>query len=207
MKTNGLEVCCRLRSPAYKIASASVTDIPLLEKIRSKDRPVIMSSGMSTMDEIRTGANTLGLDNLLICHSTSAYPCDPTELNLNMIHTLAAEFDVSIGYSGHETGLSTTVVAAALGACLIERHITVNRAMWGSDQAASVEPAGIARLVRDIHVVKSALGDGVKRVYDSEIGVMQKLRRAPSNQDGCFHAFDRPDRFNSLRSESRVIGR
>ena len=97
--------------------------------------------------------NRLGLDNLLICHSTSAYPCDPTELNLNMIHTLAAEFDVSIGYSGHETGLSTTVVAAALGACLIERHITVNRAMWGSDQAASVEPAGVARLVRDIRVV------------------------------------------------------
>ena len=184
MKTNGLEVCCRLRPPAYKIASASVTDIPLLEKIRSKGHPVIMSSGMSTMDEIRTGANTLGLDNLLICHSTSAYPCDPTELNLNMIHTLAAEFDVSIGYSGHETGLSTTVVAAALGACLIERHITVNRAMWGSDQAASVEPAGVARLVRDIRVVESALGDGVKRVYDSEIGVMQKLRRAPSNQDG-----------------------
>ena len=101
-----------------------------------------------------------------------------------MIHTLAAEFDVSIGYSGHETGLSTTVVAAALGACLIERHITVNRAMWGSDQAASVEPAGVARLVRDIRVVESALGDGVKRVYDSETGVMQKLRRAPSNQDG-----------------------
>jgi len=184
MKTNGLEVCCRLRPPAYKIASASVTDIPLLEKIRSKGRPVIMSSGMSTMDEIRTGANTFGLDSLLICHSTSAYPCDPTELNLNMIHTLAAEFDVSTGYSGHETGLSTTVVTAALGACLIERHITVNRAMWGSDQAASVEPAGVARLVRDIRVVESALGDGVKRVYDSEIGVMQKLRRAPSNQDG-----------------------
>jgi sialic acid synthase SpsE len=98
-----------------------------------------------------------------------------------MIHTLSAEFDVPIGYSGHETGLSTTVAAAALGAHLIERHITVNRAMWGSDQAASVEPAGVARLVRDIRVVESALGDGVKRVYDSEIGVMQKLRRALSN--------------------------
>ena len=100
MKTNGLEVCCRLRSPAYKIDSASVTDFPLLEKIRSMGRPVIMSSGISTMDEIRTGANTLGLDSLLICHSTSAYPCDPTELDLNMIHRLAAEFDVPIGYSG-----------------------------------------------------------------------------------------------------------
>ncbi|MDP7486354.1 MAG: N-acetylneuraminate synthase family protein [Dehalococcoidia bacterium] len=165
----------------YKIASASVTDIPLLEKIRSTGRPVIMSSGMSTMDEIRTGVATLGTGNLLICHSTSSYPCEPSELNLNMIGTLAAEFDVPIGYSGHETGLSTTVSAAVLGACLIERHITIDRAMWGSDQAASVEPQGVARLVRDIRVVESALGDGVKKVYESEIGVMQKLRRAPSN--------------------------
>ncbi len=167
-------------TPCYKIASASLTDIPLLEKIRSTGRPVIMSSGMSTMDEIRTGVDALDRDNLLICHSTSAYPCDPTELNLRMIGTLAEEFGVPIGYSGHETGLSTTVAATVLGACLVERHITLDRAMWGSDQSASVEPQGVARLVRDIRVVESALGDGVKKVYDSELGVMQKLRRAPS---------------------------
>ena len=166
--------------PCYKIASASVTDIPLLEKVRSTGRPVIMSSGMSTMDEIRAGVNALDRDNLLICHSTSAYPCDPTELNLRMIGTLAEEFGVPIGYSGHETGLSTTVAATVLGACLVERHITLDRAMWGSDQSASIEPQGVARLVRDIRVVESALGDGVKKVYDSELGVMQKLRRAPS---------------------------
>lgn len=166
--------------PCYKIASASVTDIPLLEKIRSTGRPVIMSSGMSTMDEIRAGVDALGRENLLICHSTSAYPCDPTELNLRMIGTLAEEFGVPIGYSGHETGLSTTVAATVLGACLVERHITLDRAMWGSDQSASVEPQGVARLVRDIRMVESALGDGVKKVYDSELGVMQKLRRAPS---------------------------
>lgn len=165
----------------YKIASASVTDIPLLEKIRATGRPVIMSSGMSTMDEIRAGANALGMDNLLICHSTSAYPCDLSELNLNMIKTLAEEFDVPIGYSGHETGLATSVVATVLGACLVERHITLDRAMWGSDQSASVEPQGVARLVRDIRAAESALGDGVKRVYDSELGQLQKLRRAPSN--------------------------
>ena len=132
------------------------------------------------MDEIRTGVDTLGRDNLLICHSTSAYPCNPTELNLRMIGTLAEEFGVPIGYSGHETGLSTTVAATVLGACLVERHITLDRAMWGSDHSASVEPQGVARLVRDIHLVGSALGDGVKKVYDSELGVMQKLRRAPS---------------------------
>ena len=165
--------------PCYKVASASVTDIPLLEKIRSTGRPVIMSSGMSTMDEIRAGVDALDRENLLICHSTSAYPCDPTELNLKMIGTLAEEFGVPIGYSGHETGLSTTVAATVLGACLVERHITLDRAMWGSDQSASVEPQGVARLVRDIRVVESAMGDGVKKVYDSEIGAMQKLRRAP----------------------------
>jgi N-acetylneuraminate synthase len=164
----------------YKIASACITDIPLLNKIHSTGRPVIMSSGMSTMNEIRTAVNTLGQDNLLVCHSTSSYPCVPTELNLKMIQTLGAEFNVPIGYSGHEVGLSTTLAAAVMGACLIERHITVDRSMWGSDQSASVEPQGIGRLVRDIRAVESAMGDGVKKVYDSELGVMEKLRRYPS---------------------------
>lgn len=164
----------------YKIASASVTDMPLLEKVHSTGRPVIMSTGMSTMDEIRAGVDALGKDNLLICHSTSAYPCEPAELNLKMIKTLSEEFDVPIGYSGHETGLSTTLAAAVLGACLVERHITLDRAMWGSDQSASIEPQGVAQLVRDIRVFELALGDGVKKVYDSELGVMQKLRRSPT---------------------------
>ena len=167
-------------TPCYKIASASVTDMILLEKVHSTGRPVIMSSGMSTMDEIRAGVDALGRDNLLICHSTSAYPCEPSELNLRMIETLSKEFDVPIGYSGHEIGLSTTLAATVLGACLVERHITLDRAMWGSDQAASIEPHGVAKLVRDIRVVESALGDGVKKVYDSELGVMQKLRRSPT---------------------------
>ena len=164
----------------YKIASASVTDMPLLEKVHSTGRPVIMSTGMSTMDEIRAGVDALGKDNLLICHSTSAYPCEPAELNLKMIKTLSEEFDVPIGYSGHETGLSTTLAATVLGACLVERHITLDRAMWGSDQSASIEPQGVAQLVRDIRVFELALGDGVKKVYDSELGVMQKLRRSPT---------------------------
>jgi N-acetylneuraminate synthase len=167
--------------PCYKVASASVTDIPLLKKMRSTGRLVILSTGMSTMDEIRAAVDVLDRDNLLMCHATSAYPCDPAELNLNMIGTLREEFGVPIGYSGHEIGLSTTIAATVLGACLVERHITIDRAMWGSDQAASVEPQGVERLVRDIRVVESALGDGVKKVYGSELGVMQKLRRAPSN--------------------------
>jgi N-acetylneuraminate synthase len=167
-------------TPCYKIASASVTDIPLLTKIAATGRTVILSTGMSTMEEIRAAVAVFADNPLVICHSTSAYPCKPSELNLRMIHTLAAEFDVPIGYSGHEVGLAPTLTAAALGARLIERHITLDRTMWGSDQSASVEPQGVSKLVRDIRVVESALGDGIKKVYESELGVMAKLRRAPS---------------------------
>ena len=170
----------RFDLPCYKIGSASVTDIDVLNKISKTGKPKIMSSGMSTMEEIRTGVATLGADNLLLCHSTSSYPCDISELNLNMIKTLYSEFKIPIGYSGHEIGLSTTLAAVVLGACLIERHITLDRAMWGTDQAASIEPQGVTRLVRDIRAIETALGDGIKRVYDSEISVMHKLRRSPN---------------------------
>jgi N-acetylneuraminate synthase len=162
---------------AHKVASASLTDISLLKRVRETGRPVILSTGMSTMDEIRAAVNALDRDRLIMTHATSTYPCPPQELNLRMIATLHDEFDVPVGYSGHETGLATTVAAVAMGACLVERHITLDRAMWGTDQAASVEPAGLMRLVRDIRVLADAVGDGVKHVYDSEIGPRSKLRR------------------------------
>jgi N-acetylneuraminate synthase len=115
---------------------------------------------------------------LAIAHSTSAYPCPNDKLNLRMIHTLQREFPgLPIGYSGHERGLQTSVAAAAIGATFIERHITLDRTMWGSDQAASLEPGGLQRLVRDVRVVESALGDGVKRVYDEERPLIERLRR------------------------------
>jgi N-acetylneuraminate synthase len=162
---------------AHKVASASITDHSLLEKLRETERTVILSTGMSTMDEIRAAVDQLDRDRLIITHSTSAYPCPPQELNLQMIKTLGSEFAVPVGYSGHETGLSTTIGAVALGACLVERHITLDRAMWGTDQAASVEPAGLMRLVRDIRVLRGAMGDGVKQVYESELQPRAKLRR------------------------------
>jgi N-acetylneuraminate synthase len=165
-------------TPVYKIASASVTDIPLLKKIASTGRPVILSTGMSTMEQIRKAVRVFNIENLIICHSTSAYPCDSSELNMRMIETLRDEFDVPIGYSGHEVGLAPTLVAASLGARLIERHITLSRAMWGTDQAASIEPQGVVKLVRDIRTVEESLGDGVKKVYDSELPIIRKLRRA-----------------------------
>jgi N-acetylneuraminate synthase len=161
----------------YKVPSASLTDLSLLRYLRDTERLVILSTGMSTRQQIDTAVKTLGLDNLIICHSTSAYPCEPAELNLRMIETLRRQYPVPIGYSGHEVGLVTSVIAVSLGANMVERHITLDRAMWGSDQAASVEPVGIRRLVKDIRVTEMALGDGVKKVYESELSQMSKLRR------------------------------
>ena len=167
--------------PCYKIASASLTDAELLRKIHNTGRPVILSTGMSTLDEIRAAVADLDRDKLLIAHSTSTYPCPTEELNLRVIQSLGAEFKCPVGYSGHEVGLQTTYAAVTLGAAFIERHITLDRAMWGSDQAASVEPWGLMRLVRDIRVIEKALGDGQKRVFESEMKARQKLRRNHSS--------------------------
>ena len=146
--------------------------------LRSTGRTIILSTGMSTPKQIRHAVEVLGSDNILLCHATSTYPAKAEELNLRVINTLQAEYpNVPIGYSGHETGLQTTLAAVALGATFVERHITLDRAMWGSDQAASVEPQGLQRLVRDIRTIEASLGDGVKKVYDSELGPMKKLRR------------------------------
>lgn len=162
----------------YKFASASLTDHELIAKVKKTGKPYILSTGMSTMTEIRAAVDTFGTDNLLIAHATSAYPCPPQELNLRMIETLAELFPgTPVGYSGHETGLATTVAAAAMGACFVERHFTLDRAMWGSDHAASVEPQGMQKLVRDIRDLELAMGDGIKKVYDSELGAMKRLRR------------------------------
>jgi N-acetylneuraminate synthase len=168
----------QFETPAYKIPSAALTDHNLLRYVRRTGRPIILSTGMSTMDQIRRAVDVLGTENLILTHCTSTYPCEPEELNLRMIQTLRNEFpEVPIGYSGHEVGLVTSVVAVALGACLVERHLTLDRAMWGSDQAASVEPGGFERLVKYIRVTEVALGDGIKRVYESEKPSLRKLRR------------------------------
>lgn len=165
--------------PCYKIASASLTDDALLRHHRAQGKPLVLSTGMSTIEEIDHAVEALGTEDLILLHTTSSYPASVEELNLRAIATLAERYDVPVGYSGHEVGIATSVAAAVLGACLVERHITLDRAMWGSDQAASVEPHGIARLVRDVRAVERALSDGVKRVYESELEVKQKLRRVP----------------------------
>ncbi len=162
----------------YKLASASLTDMALIEKVKDTGRPFILSTGMSTMHEIDDAVQRFESDKMMIAHATSAYPCAPEELNLQMLRSLAQEYPgIPLGYSGHETGLATTLAAVAIGACFVERHFTLDRAMWGSDQAASVEPQGMQRLVKDIRDIEKALGDGIKRVYDSEMGAMKRLRR------------------------------
>ncbi|MBA8795160.1 N-acetylneuraminate synthase [Friedmanniella endophytica] len=169
---------------AHKVASASLTDDELLRRLRATGRTVVLSTGMSTPRQIRHAVEVLGSDNIVLCHATSTYPAKAEELNLRMINTLAAEFpNVPIGYSGHETGLQTTLAAVALGATFVERHITLDRAMWGSDQAASVEPGGLQRLVRDIRAVEASLGDGVKKIYEGELAAMKKLRRVRGDVD------------------------
>ncbi|NTV92039.1 MAG: N-acetylneuraminate synthase [Chlorobiaceae bacterium] len=164
--------------PCYKAASASLTDSALLAKVRGTDRPLILSTGMSTMEEITDAVKRCGSRNLLLAHTNSTYPSPVEELNLNMIKTLKSIYpEIPVGYSGHETGLSTTWAAVALGAVFVERHITLDRAMWGSDQAASIELTGLGRLVSNIRDIEKALGDGVKKVYEGEARARKKLRR------------------------------
>jgi N-acetylneuraminate synthase len=166
--------------PCFKIASASLTDDNLLRHHRRFKKPIILSTGMSSDEQIDHAVEVLGKQDLILMHTTSTYPAKIEELNLSCITHLKERYGVPVGYSGHEVGLSPSLAAATLGACMIERHITLDRAMWGSDQAASVEPNGVARLVRDIHSIEKSMGDGLKRVLDTEVPILKKLRRVDS---------------------------
>ena len=163
--------------PCYKIASASLTDDNLLKYTKSKGKPILLSTGMSTMKEIRHAVSILGDENLVIYHCTSTYPSNADEMNLLVIKEFKKEFNCPIGYSGHERGVTPSVLAVALGANSVERHITVDRTNWGSDQAASLEMAGLSHMVRDIRQVPALLGDGKKVVYQREKPIIEKLRR------------------------------
>lgn len=167
--------------PCFKVASASLTDHELLEYMKQTEKPIILSTGMSTMNEINVAESILSKGKLLIAHSTSSYACAPEELNLRMIQALLDQFSCPVGYSGHEAGLLPSCIAVALGACFVERHITLDRTLWGSDQAASLEPKELKRLVSDIRQVEVVLGDGIKKVYDTERPIMAKLRNGNSS--------------------------
>lgn len=162
---------------AYKIPSALITDIELLKYTKATNKPILISTGMSTLDEVDKALEVVGLENTVIYHCTSTYPSENSELNLNVIKALKEKYDCPIGYSGHEKGIVSSTIAVVLGACSVERHITLDRTMWGSDQAASLEPEGLRKMIRDIRNVKTFLGDGIKKVYDSELPIKKKLRK------------------------------
>ncbi|MFZ2223301.1 MAG: N-acetylneuraminate synthase family protein [Candidatus Deferrimicrobium sp.] len=179
----------RYDPPLHKAPSASLTDLGLLRSMRATGRPLMLSTGMSTMEEIEAAVEAAGIRDLLVAHSTSTYPCAVNELNLLMIPTLEERFPcIPVGYSGHEPGLAPTWAAVALGARFVERHVTLDRSMWGTDQAASVEVLGLYRLVQNIRDIERAMGTGVKTVYESEKAVRAKLRRIASAPDAAVRA-------------------
>lgn len=163
--------------PCYKIASASLTDDELLKYTKSKGKPILLSTGMSTMEEIEHAMDILGEENTIIYHCTATYPSNSDEINLNCIKTLKEKFSCPVGYSGHERGIAPSILAVAVGACSVERHITLDRTNWGSDQAASLETPGLFHMVRDIRQVPTLLSDGKKVVYEREIPIRKKLRK------------------------------
>jgi N-acetylneuraminate synthase len=162
--------------PCYKIASASLTNDALLRHTRATGKPLLLSTGMSSIEQIDHAVEVLGSENLALLHTVSTYPAKYEELNLRAIATLRDRYGIPVGYSGHETGIATTVAAAALGACTVERHITLDRAMWGSDHAASLEPTGLTRVCRDIRLVEMSLGTGEKKVIERELPIIARLR-------------------------------
>lgn len=171
----------RYKPPCYKVASATLTDQGILRKLRGLGRPILLSTGMSSLEQIDEAVSATGTENLVLLHAVSTYPAHYEELNLRVIPALMERYNVPVGYSGHETGLPSSVAAVVLGACIVERHVTLDRAMWGSDHAASLEPNGITRLVRDIRLVETSMGDGLKRIMPRELPVLEKLRHSVSH--------------------------
>lgn len=164
--------------PCYKVASASLTDDDLLNHIRAKRKPVIMSTGMSTWEQVKHAVEVFGQEDLVLMHCVSTYPSELSEINLEVIETLRAHYPrVPIGYSGHEQGIMPSLCAVAKGACAVERHFTLNRETWGSDQKASIEPAEMTLLIQEIRNYEIARGSGEKRLLETEIPIMKKLRR------------------------------
>ncbi len=165
-------------APCYKIASASLTDDGLLKHIKSKNKPVIMSVGMSNEEEVEHAVNVLGQENLILLHTVSTYPAKNENVNLKAIKTLAVKYpDIPIGYSGHEARETISLAAVAMGACVVERHFTLDKNMWGSDQRASIEPQEMKHLIDDIRCIESAMGTGKIECIEDEIPVKEKLRR------------------------------
>lgn len=167
--------------PAFKISSGDLTNSTLLEYVASKGKPVIISTGMSELSELIEAVsvlNTAGCENPVLLHCVSNYPADPAEINLRAMNTMRSAFDVPVGFSDHTAGIHISLAAVALGACVIEKHFTLDRTLPGPDHRASLEPAELRELVRSIRSVESALGNGRKVPAASEIETAKAARRS-----------------------------
>jgi N-acetylneuraminate synthase len=175
---DSVDFMCNYGVPYIKVPSAHLTNDDLIHHICKKKMPLLLSTGMSTIQEVDHAVEIIKSysDNFALLHSVSTYPAHENELNLNVIPELQRRYNCVVGYSGHEFGLVPSVIAVAMGAKIIERHVTLNRTLWGTDQMASVEPQGMLKLIAQIRATEAALGDGIKRVHDSELPIRKKLR-------------------------------
>jgi sialic acid synthase len=178
------ELLNRLGMPMFKIPSACLTHIPMLRTIASFKKPVILSTGMSNLEEIDRAVAVLRGCELVVLQCTSAYPCDFSAVNLRAMDTLRSRYGLPVGLSGHHRGIAIDAAAVALGARVLERHFSLDRTMKGSDHAASLEPPGLARLVRDSRAIEAALGTGEKDVLPCEQSSLEKLRGPKLRQAG-----------------------
>ncbi len=161
-----------------KIASAMIVSKPFLELVAEEKKHTFISTGMSTYEDIQNAVDIFRNANcpFELMHTVSTYPMSDEDANLKMISTLREKFDCNVGYSGHESGLAISYASAALGITSLERHITLDRSMYGSDQSASIEPAGLIQLVGAVRKIEKAMGDGIKKIIDDEIPIAKKLR-------------------------------
>lgn len=177
------DVLADMKSPAIKLASGALTDTPLLRHVASLQIPILLSTGGGNERNIERAVQTISAHHthFALLHCTASYPCAFHELNLRCILTLRNRYpDTVIGWSGHDNGIAMALVAYAFGASIIEKHFTLNRAMKGTDHAFSLEPAGLAKLCRDLDRARVAIGDGIKIWFDSERGPISKMRRVPT---------------------------
>ena len=178
---DSLEFLNQYNVPFIKIPSALLTDLELIKESTKTGKKIIISTGMSTIEEVDDAVNTIIKTNakakFAVLHCNSSYPAPNNDLNLNCIKTLQQRYNCEVGYSGHEFGLTTTIASICLGATIVERHITLDRTMWGTDQMCSVEPQGLIKLTRGIKELQNALGDGKKVVTETEKPIRDKLRK------------------------------
>jgi sialic acid synthase SpsE len=178
---DSVELLARLKVPAFKIPSGEITNVPYLKKIGMQKKPVILSTGMSTIEEIQEAVSVLkdqGCNEIVLLHCTTSYPAPMESVNLRVLNTLRDVFSLPVGYSDHTEGIAIPIAAVALGACVVEKHLTLDRALPGPDHKASIEPDEFKKMVAAIRDVESAMGDGMKKMQPCEVCNRDVVRKS-----------------------------